>query len=183
MASTEPRSTSACRQVASGSALSLEESSAVTTNRPSRSKPASRLGLGMRLPTPWRNLVAAVDEVDPGGAALQLPVQRLLQVVNVILEHRQALGALPGVDPYASLIGVHLTIAVGADTTARSVAQILGAPHRAAEAGRVQDALATHAAVPDRFLQRLLYCDHEALENAHRPTPFSVSCRSARRPA
>src|SRR2546423_9679405 len=149
MASTDPRSTSACRQVASGSALSLEESWAVTPNRPSRSKPASRLGLGMRLPTPWRNLVAAVDEVDPGGAALQLPVHRLLQVVDVTLERRQASRALPGFDPNASLIRVYLTIAIRADTTAWSVAEIFGAAHRAAEAGRVQDALTTHLAIPD----------------------------------
>src|SRR6202171_1537223 len=67
MASTDPRSTSARRQVASGSALLLEDSSAVTTKRPSRSKPASRLGLDMRLPALRRDLVSTAGEVEPRG--------------------------------------------------------------------------------------------------------------------
>src|SRR4029077_431844 len=91
MASTDPRSTSARRQVASGSALLLEDSSAVTTKRPSRSRPASRLGLGMNVPSLWRNVVAAVDQVDPRRGALQLPVDWLLQMLDVILEHGQPL--------------------------------------------------------------------------------------------
>src|ERR1700674_873153 len=177
MASTDPRRTSARRQVASGSALLTEESSAVTTKRPSRSRSATRLGLGMRHPTLWRGLVAAADEVDPRRAALQLPVDRLLQMLDVILEHRKASRTLPGFDPDATLIRVHLAVAVRTYATARAVAQILRAAHRASEAGRMQDALAAHAAVPDRLFQWLLHRKHQALENAHRPTPSSASCR------
>jgi hypothetical protein len=117
----------------------------------------------MRLPTPWRNLVAAVDEVDPGGGALQLPIDRFLEVVDVILEQGHPLRALPGFDPNASLIRVHLTIAIRADTTAWSVAKIFRATHWAAEAGRVQNALATHLAIPDGFFERLLDGEREAL--------------------
>src|ERR1700674_3209594 len=175
MASTDPRRTSARRQVASGSALLTEESSAVTTKRPSRSRSASRLGFGT--PTLWGDLVATTDEVDPRRAALQLPVDRLLQMLDVILEHRKASRTLPGFDPDATLIRVHLGVAVRTYATARAVAQILRAAHRASEAGRMQDALAAHAAVPDRLFQWLLHRKHQALENAHRPTPSSASCR------
>src|SRR6267143_1210341 len=177
MASTDPRSTSARRQVASGSALLLEESSAVTTKRPSRSKPASRLTLGIRLPTLWRHLVSTADEVDPRRGALQLPVHRLLQMVDVLLEDGQAQRTFPGLDPDAPLVRVHLAVAVRTNTAARTVPQILGATHRAAQAGRVQNALAAHAAVPDRFLQRLLGGEHQALENAHCPSPSSAPYR------
>src|SRR5207253_1005817 len=95
-ASTEPRSTSARRQVASGSALLLEESSAVTTKRPSRNRLASRLTVATALPAPGRDLVTAVDEVDPRGGALQLPVHRFLQMLDVIdgLGERRILGRL-----------------------------------------------------------------------------------------
>src|SRR6202158_3446726 len=105
MASTEPRNTSARRQVASGSALLTEESSAVTTKRPSRSRSASRLGFGIRPPTLWRGLVAAADEIDPRRAALQPPIDRLLQMLDVILEHRQSPRPLPGGDPATTLGG------------------------------------------------------------------------------
>src|SRR2546421_4434318 len=181
-ASTDPRSTSAKRQVASGSALLVDVSSAVTTKRPSRSSPASRLGAGMRLPTLRGDAVSTTDEVDPRGGPLQLPIDGLLQVLDVVLEDGQAARALPGFDPDAALVGIDLAVAVGAHTTARTVAQILGAAHRAAEAGRVQDALTAHAAVPDRFLERLLDSDHEALDDAHRASPCAASCRSARPP-
>src|SRR3989454_4212126 len=176
-ASTDPRNTSARRQVASGSALLVEVNSAVTTKRPSRSSPARRLGAGMRLPTFRRDMVATADQVDPGGSSLQLPIDGLLQMLDVVLEERHAPRALPGFDPDASLVGIDLAVAVGPHTAAGAVAQILGAAHRAAEAGRVQDALTAHAAVPDRFLQRLLDGDNKALDDAHRPSPCAASCR------
>src|ERR1700716_1941441 len=182
MASTDPRSTSARRQVASGSALLLDDTSAVTTKGPSRNKPASRLGLGMCLPTFRRDLVSTAGEVDPGRGALQLPIHRLLQVQDVILEDGQPPRALPGLDPDATLVRVHLAVAVGAHPTAGTVAEILGAAHRAAQAGRVQDALSTHAAIPDTFFQRLLHGDHQPLDNAHRSSPCAASCRSVRQP-
>src|SRR5438552_16037560 len=166
-ASTDPRSTSASRQVASGSALLVDVSSAVTTKRPSRSSPARRLGAGIGLPTLWGDAVSTTDEVDPRGGALQLPINGLLQVLDVIFEDRQAPRALPGFDPEATLVRLQLAVTVGARAATGAVAQVLGAPHWAAEAGRVQDALSTHAAVPHRFLQRLLDGDQEALDNAH----------------
>src|ERR1700674_1638395 len=135
MASTDPRSTSARRQVASGSALLLEESSPVTANRPSRSKPASRLTLGMRLPTFWRELVSAADEVDPRRRALQLPINRLLQMQDVIFEDREASRPLPRFAPDATLIRVPLAVAVRTNAAARTVTEILGTAHRAAQAG------------------------------------------------
>src|SRR5438094_273249 len=147
MASTDPRSTSARRQVACGSALLLEDSSAVTTKRPSRNRLASRLGLGIGLPPLGRDVVATINEVDPRRRALQLPIDRLLYVLDVIAPERKSPRAFPGLHPHA------------------------------AKASRVQDALAAHAAIPNRFLQRLLYGQNEALDNAHGPTPFSVFCR------
>src|SRR6202022_2157241 len=91
MASTDPRSTSARRQVASGSALLLEESSAVTTKRPSCSKPASRLTLGMRRPTFWRDLVSTADEVDARRGLMGLAIAVVLQMQDVV----HAEGAAP----------------------------------------------------------------------------------------
>src|SRR2546428_6814883 len=172
MASTDPRSTSARRQVASGSALLLEESSAVTAKWPWRSSAASRLGLPIGRPTLRRHPVPTAGQVDPRGGALQLPIDRFLEILDVILEDGEPSRALPGVDPDTSLVGVHLAVAVGADAAARPIAKILGAAHRAAQAGRVQDALAAHPAVPDRFLERLLDGEHQALDNAHGFYPF-----------
>src|SRR5205823_4110799 len=177
MASTDPRSTSARRQVACGSALLLEESSAVTTKRPSRNRLASRLGLGIGLPPLGRDVVATINEVDPRRRALQLPIDRLLYVLDVIAPERKSPRAFPGLDPHAGHVGIDLAIPVLPNAAARSVSKALGASHRAAQASRVQDALAAHAAIPDRFLQRLLYGQNEALDNAHAPTPFSVFCR------
>src|SRR5438094_8287684 len=177
MASTEPRSTSARRQVASGSALLLEESSAVTTKRPSRNRLASRLTVATALPAPGRDLVTAVDEVDPRGGALQLPVHRFLQMLDVILEDGQPSRPFPGLDPDAARVWKNFAVAVRAHPTAWPVAQIFRTAHRAAQARRVQDALAAHAAVPDRFLERLLDGEHQTLENAHRPSLFSASYR------
>src|ERR1700694_4508163 len=96
---------------------------------------------------------------------------------DVILEDGQAPRALPGLDPHATLVCVHLAVAVRSNTTARTVPKILGAAHRAAQAGRMQDALAAHAAVPDRFLQRFLGGEHQAFENAHCPSPCAASYR------
>src|SRR6202035_4960969 len=90
MASTDPRSTSARRQVTSGSALLLEESSAVTTKRPARNTSAKRLGVGMGLLSFWRNAIPTVDQVDPRRAALQLQIDRFLQIVDVIFKGRQS---------------------------------------------------------------------------------------------
>src|ERR1700682_3249242 len=101
---------------------------------------------------------------------------------NVILENGQPPRALPGFDPDATLVRIRLAVAVGSHATAGTVAEILGAAHRAAQAGRVQDALSTHAAIPDRFLQWLLHGDHQALDDAHGSSPCAASCRSARQP-
>src|SRR5207237_9086446 len=95
-ASTDPRSTSASRQVASGSALLVDVSSAVTTKRPSRSSPARRLGAGIRLPTLRRDAVSTTHEVDPRRGALQLPIAVLLQVRDMVLDAGQPARALPG---------------------------------------------------------------------------------------
>src|SRR4029077_11947265 len=132
MASTDPRNTSARRQVASGSALLLEESSAVTTKRRSPSKPAIRLTLGICLPTFGRDLVSTANEVDPRPVALQLPIHRLLQMEDVILEDGQASRALPGFDPDAALVRVDLAVAVRTNTAARAVTEIFRAAHRTA---------------------------------------------------
>src|SRR5438067_8074396 len=128
-ASTDPRSTSANRQVASGSALLVDVSSAVTTKRPSRSSPARRLGAGMGLPTLGGDAVSTTDEVDPRGGALQLPVDGLLQVLDMVLEDGQPARALPGFDPDATHVGIHIAVAVGAHPATGAVAQILGAAH------------------------------------------------------
>src|SRR2546430_16853004 len=89
-ASTDPRNTSANRQVASGSALLVDVSSAVTTKRPSRSSPAKRLRASKRLPTLWGDAVSTTDEAAPRGGALPLPIDGLLQMLDVVLEDGQA---------------------------------------------------------------------------------------------
>src|SRR4029077_9462957 len=101
----------------------------------------------------------------------------LVKMERGILEDGEASRALPGFDPDATLVRVDLAIAVRANTAARTVTEILRAAHRTAQAGRVQDALAAHAAVPDRFLQRLLRGKHQAFDNAHCPSPYAASYR------
>src|ERR1700732_2965312 len=103
-------------------------------------------------------------------------------MLDMVLEDRQAARTLPGFDPDAALVGIDFAIAVGADATAGPIAEILRAPHRAAQPGGMQDALAAHAAVPDDFLERLLHGEHQAVDNPHFPIPCAASCRSARRP-
>ena len=90
-------------------------------------------------------------------------------------------GGAPVTEEYAKLAGAD-HYSPDASIATRMAKQIVGAAHRATQAGRVQDALATHAAVPNCLLQRLLDGEHQPLDNAHRPTPFSASCRSARPP-
>src|SRR2546425_4967663 len=172
IASTDPRSTSARRQVASGSALLLEDNSAVTTKRPSRNRPARRLGLFISLPTLRRHLVSTPQKIDPRRGSLQLPIHRLLHVLDVIAPERKSLRAFPGLDPHAAHVGIDLAIPVRPNAAAWSVSKALGATHRAAQPGGMQDALAAHAAAPDRFLEGLFDRQHEALGNRHRTQPF-----------
>src|SRR6059058_2785530 len=172
IASTDPRSTSARRQVASGSALLLEDSSAVTTKRPSPNRPASRLGVVMGHPALRRGPVASTQQVDPGRRSLELPIHRPLQVLDMILKERQASRALPRLHPNAGLVGIDLAIAVRPDAAARPVAKILRAAHRTTQAGRMQNALAAHPAAPDRLLERLFDSEDEPLGNRHRAQPF-----------
>src|SRR2546426_1893357 len=172
IASTDPRSTSARRQVASGSALLLEDNSAVTTKRPSRSRPARRLGLVISLPTLRRHPVFTPQEIDPGGGPLQLPIHRLLYLLDVIPPERKSPRAFPGLDPHAPHVGIDLAIPVRPNAAARSVSKALGATHRAAQPGGMQDALAAHPAAPDRLLEGLFDRQYEALANRHRTQPF-----------
>src|SRR5256884_5655761 len=172
IASTDPRSTSARRQVACGSALLLEDNSAVTTKWPSRNRPARRLGLVMGLPALRRHPVATPQEIDPGWGSLQLPIHRLLHVLHVIPEDRQSPRSLPRFHPNAGLIREDLAIAVRPHAATGPVAEILGTAHRTAQAGRMQDALAAHLAAPDCLLERLFHGEDEPFGNRHEPQPF-----------
>src|SRR2546421_2712584 len=177
MASATPRSWSPLRPTTSGSALSLEASSAVTTNCPARSRSARRLMPDTLRPTLRGTPVTTADQVDPGRRALQLPVDRLLQVLDVATPERQLARTFPGLDPDAALVRVHLAIAIGTHAAAWPIAQVLRATHRTAHPGRVQDALAAHAAIPNRLFERLLDGKHQALGEAHRVSPCAASCR------
>src|SRR6266550_3021685 len=170
IASTDPRSTSARRQVASGSALLLEDSSAVTTKRPSRNRLARALGL--LIPSSRRFSIPSGQQVDPGRAALQLPIDGLLHVLDVIAPERESPGAFPGLDPDAAHVGIDLAIPVRPNAAAGAVSKVLGAAHRAAQSGRMQDALAAHAASPDRLLERLFDRQHESFRYRHQTQPF-----------
>src|SRR5207247_3690811 len=117
--STDPPSTAARRQAASGSALLLEDSSAVTTKRPSPNRPASRLGVLMGHPALRRGPVTSTQQVDPGRRSLELPIHRLLQVLDLILKQRQASRALPRLHPNAALVGIDLAVAVRPHPAAR----------------------------------------------------------------
>src|SRR5205823_12348011 len=66
IASATPRSWSPFRPTASGSALSLEASSAVTTNCPERSSSARRLMPDTPRPTLRGTRITTIDQVDPG---------------------------------------------------------------------------------------------------------------------
>src|SRR3954453_2873812 len=132
--------------------------SAVTTKRPA-------LSLSSRADIPARRgvLVPAGHEVAPRGRAVEAVVDRRAQLVDVRPEDRQLLGPLVGLQPDAAHLGLDLAVAVRTDAAARTVAQRLRTCHRAGEPGVVQDALAAHAAIPDRPLDRVL----DGLEQAH----------------
>src|SRR6185312_5060249 len=134
---------------------SITGSSAVTTNSPASS---FRSRVDIRRPPGGRPLVAAGDQVDPRRGALQAVVDRRPQVVDVVAPHRQLLRALVRVEPYAAHLGLDLAVSVRANAAARSVAQGLGARHRAGQPGRVQHALAAHLTAPHRALDRVLGC-------------------------
>src|SRR5438309_11189013 len=78
----------------------------------------------------------------------------------------------PGLHPHAGWIRRDLAVTVRADTAARPVAKVPGASHGAGEAGRVQDALATQAAIPDRLFERLLDGNSHPPDAAHAGYPL-----------
>src|SRR3954465_8390707 len=147
--------------------------SAVTTNSPAVSF-ASRRDIP-RPPSGRDRLVATGDQVAPRRRAVKAVVDRRAQTMDVRAPDRQVLGALVGFEPHAAHLGLDLARPVGAHAAARTVAQRLGARHRAGEAGVVQDALAAHPAVPDRPLDRVL----DGLEQAHAGTRARRSSMSA----
>src|SRR4051794_26926833 len=147
--------------------------SAVTTKSPAVSF-ASRRDIS-RGPSGRGLLVAAGQQVAPRRRALEAVVDRRAEIVDVRAPDRELLGAVVGLDPDAAHLGLDLAVAVRAHPAAGSVAQRLRARHRARHAGLVQDALAAHAAVPDRPLDRVL----DGLEQAHAGTRARRSSMSA----
>src|SRR5207247_5845627 len=103
-----------------------------------------------------------------GRRSLELPIHRLLQVLDLILKERQTSRALPRLHPNAGLVGIDLTVSVRPHPAARPVAKILRAAHRTTPAGLIQNALTAHPAPPDRLLERLFDCAAEPLGNRHR---------------
>src|SRR3954471_13045898 len=96
--------------------------SAVTTNSPAVSLASRR-----DIPGPARGVVpaSAPDQVAPRRRAVQPVVDRRPQPVDVRAPHRQALGALVGLQPHAPHLGLDLARPVRAHPAARPVAQSL----------------------------------------------------------
>src|SRR3954447_23924568 len=138
--------------------------SAVTTKSPAVNF-ASRRDISRR-PSGRGVLVPAGHEVAPRGRALEAVVDRRAEAMDVRAPDGQLLGAVVGLHPDAAHLGLDLAVAVRAHAAARAVAQRLRARHGAGQPGVVQDALAAHAAVPDRPLDRVL----DGLEQAHART-------------
>src|SRR5215218_5710232 len=165
-ASAEPRSVSASRMIADGSAESLVCISAVTTNSPARSNrcrwltgSASRLTVSgcVRVlvggPPVGNHAVAAGQQVLPGRGLLEAPVGGWLHVLDVLAPQREPSRSLPRLDPDALHLGNHLAVPVLERAAAGPVAQVLRAAHGTRETGGMQDALAAHPAVPQRLLR------------------------------
>src|SRR3954449_12577884 len=148
--------------------------SAVTTNSPAASL-RSRRDISARRPSGRDVLVAPGHEVAPRRRAVQAVVDRRPQAVDVRSPYRQLVGALGGLQPDTAHLGLDLAVAVRPHAAARAVAQRLRARHRAREPGVVQDALAAHAAVPHRPLDRVL----DGFEQAHAGTRARRSSMSA----
>src|SRR3954447_26245643 len=147
--------------------------SAVTTKSPAPSL-RSRRDISRR-PSGRGLLVAPGQRVAPRRRALEAVVDRRPERVDVRPPDRQLLGAVVGLHPDAAHLRLDLAVAVRPHSAAGSVAQRLRARHRARESGVVQDALAAHAAVPDRPLDRVL----DGLEQAHAGTRERRSWMSA----
>src|SRR5439155_18823874 len=133
-------------RTASRPPASTVRSSAVTTKRPARMPSSSP-----DIPPRRRLLVALGQVVAPGGGAPEPVVDRRAQVVD-LLAPGQLARALDGVHPDAAHLRINLAVTVRSHPTARPVAQLLRALHRARESGRVQHALAAHVAAEDRLL-------------------------------
>ena len=71
-------------------------------------------------------------------------------------QQRHVLSAMVGLYPYALHLRLYLALAVSTHATTRAIAQCFGARHRAGHAGRVQNALTAHLAVPHRAFDRVL---------------------------
>src|SRR5207245_11581984 len=91
---------------------------------------------------------------------------------RVICKQRRCARSRPSLHRDAGPIRKDLAVTVSADTAAGPVAKVLGASHGAGEASRVQDALATHAAIPDRLFERLLDGNSHPLDDAHAGYPL-----------
>src|SRR5215468_11055713 len=171
-ASTQPRSCSALRSSAPGSAPRGGPISAVTVNDPDPSRarrpdplislPSSRdvvpearrrgAGSGGRGP---QVLVLPAPVADPGAPPGPPLVHRALEQQQV--SHAAfALGPRVGGHPHAPGVREHFAGAVRADAAARAVAQLLGAGLRAGVPGDREGALPAHPAAERRALGRPL---------------------------
>jgi len=108
---------------------------------------------------------------------MKLPINRWIDPTNLI-----SIGSLlrphHGLDPDAVHLGLDFALSINEDSTARSIAKLLGTRHRAGHAGHMQDTLAAHLTVEkgflDKFFDRLdpsgRTLDANPAENSPHPT-------------
>jgi len=116
-------------------------------------------GFAASLPS-FRNLLVSLGkQVYPGRGALQLHINRRANVVEMIAPNfGQWQGFFPFkcFRPHALHLGAYFAISVLSNSSTRSITQSLGACHRARHSCGMQDALPTHATVPNGFFDRML---------------------------
>lgn len=109
--------------------------------------------------------IPSTEEIDPGGRALQLPVYRRLQIIDMIAPDRQAGSTFHGLHPDARALRVHFAMPVGPHATARTIAKVFRATHWAGQPGRMENTHAAHTAIKENLLAELLHGEDQACKN------------------
>ena len=82
---------------------------------------------------------------------------RWLDELN-LMTSPHSLRTFPCLDPHAAHIGLNLAVTMLADTSARTIAKLFRAIHRASHSRLAQHTFATHFAIKHGFLNKPLCC-------------------------
>jgi hypothetical protein len=91
------------------------------------------------------DLVSTCEQINPRSRTLYGPVYWWAQIMK-FFRPREAKGSVVSGHPDAGLLGKDLTVSIHADTSTRTVSNVLGAGHGANHPGRMKHTLPAHMA-------------------------------------